>query len=436
MSYTAKLEKLRSDRTRKPKFVARRERKPFGFRFGSVANAMSMPQAVHTYNLPGMHDMGTGYYFVTPPEVIEATKQALDEGFCRYLSNYNLNDVIAEKLRAENGIEADPDTEILVTGGISPGLTLVPMALLNPGDECLTIDPDYTKQESAAILGAHARVVKVPLKKAPGAKRPDSAYVFDPEEVEKRITPKTKMISFCNPNNPTGYVYSERDLKAIAAIAEGNDLFVLCNECYERMVLHSAPYGNEFRDNMVFKSFQAVEGMFDRSATVQGVTKAYQMSGFRVGWIVANADLIHKLYELKFMSGAAIAPSFSQFGAIAALTSPVRESHVRESIEIVEKESEMTCRELNELPDIDCPSPMGGQFVLPDISETGMTDSEMVNFLMEQVKVTIRTGSEFGPNGSSHVRLCICNPLEYQEIGLKKIKEAMRRRTPRQRKHD
>jgi len=427
MAYIEKLGKLRSDREKKAKFVAKREKKPFMFKFGWAADAVEMPLHVHTYNLPGMHDLGTGYYFTPPPEVIEETKKALDEGYVRYLNNYSLNDAIAEKLRVENRIEADPNTEIYVIGGIAPGMNLVPMALLNPGDECLTINPDYTIQESAAILGAHAKVVKVPLKKAPGVKRPDSAYVFDPKEMEMRVTPKTKMISFCNPNNPAGYVYSEKDLKAIADIAERYNLFVLCNECYERKVFRNAPYGAEFRDNLVFKSFQALPDMFDRTATIQGVTKAYDMSGFRVGWIVANAKLIQTVYRLCFMSASARAPSFSQFGAIAALTPPVRERHIRDTNELVEKEIEMTCNSLNELQGIDCPPPMGGQFVFPDISELGMTDAEMVSFLIEKARVTTRTGSEFGLNGAGHLRICVCNPLEYQKIGLKKVEEAVRR---------
>jgi aspartate/methionine/tyrosine aminotransferase len=306
----------------------------------------------------------------------------------------------------------------MVVGAISPGMYLAPLAFVDPGDEVLIIDPDYVRMEAFA-KARFGHVVRVPLKERQGV-TDESRWYFDPDELESRITEKSKLFMFCNPNNPVGYVYSKSDLNAIARIAKKYDLYVFCNECYERLVFSEA-----FYQTLIFNSIAAIPGMKERTITVQGVSKNYDMTGFRVGWIFSSEPIIKVFSFLSFWCGGFSAPPFSQYGAIAVHTSPFREDYIRQVLKLYRKNIDLLYEALNHLPWIECPKPMGGTFVFADIKKLGISDIDLAHYLLKKGIMT-DYGSAWGSTGVDHLRLTIANPIEYQKVGVKKLVAAIK----------
>jgi aspartate/methionine/tyrosine aminotransferase len=197
----------------------------------------------------------------------------------------------------------------------------VTLMLCNADDEVLITEPDYGPIRVAQMFG---KLVRVPLKERKGV-TDESRWYFDPEELERRITEKSKLFMFTNPNNPLGYVYSKRDLDVIARIAKKYDLFVFCNECYERQVL-----SEEFYRTLVFNSLAAFPGM-ERTFTVQGPTKGYETEGtMLVGWLFGPAKYMEVLKWLHFPVASKHFTSLGDHMVAAVMTSPFRENYVRQ----------------------------------------------------------------------------------------------------------
>lgn len=367
------------------------------------------------------YDIGVGKYLKIPLQlkVIDATIKALEERrttYWDYPGDLPLR--ISEKLKKENGIEADPMSEILVVGGIGPGIQLVVMAFLNPGDEVLLIDPDFVTNRGY-VKSRSADIVWVPLKERKGV-IDETRWYFDPDVLESRISNKTKMFIFCNPNNPTGYVYSDSDLKAIAELANKYDLLVFSNECYERL-----DFSERFAKTLQFRSLGALPDMKDRIITVQGVTKNYHMSGFRVGWLVANPKILEVLKFVHGWGAGCHAPSFSQWGALAALTLPFREDYTHEVLKNYKLNLDILCDALKEVPLIECPRSMGSQFTFADVSAFGISDIELAQYLYEREVITVY-GSPWGPTkGPGHLRFSLTNPVDYERECVEKLVEAL-----------
>jgi aspartate/methionine/tyrosine aminotransferase len=367
------------------------------------------------------YDMGVGQYFKLPIQmpVLEATINALRERRTSYRDDPDdLPELLAEKLQKENKVKVDPWSELMVVGAISPGMYLAPLAFVDPGDEVLIIDPDYVRMEAFA-KARFGKVVRIPLKERKGV-LDESRWYFNPDALESRITEKSKLFMFTNPNNPVGYVYSKSDLNAIARIAKKYDLYVFCNECYERLV-----FNEEFYQKLVFNSIAAIPGMMERTITVQGVTKNYDMTGFRVGWIFSSEAIIKVLSFLSFWCGSFSASPFSQYGAIAAHTSPYREDYIRHVLKIYRKNINLLYKALNPLPWIECPKPMGGTFIFADITKLGISDIALAHYLLKKGIMT-DYGSAWGSTGVGHLRLTIANPIEYQKVGVNKLVTAIK----------
>lgn len=328
-------------------------------------------------------------------------------------------ELIADKLKKENKMDVDPQTEIVITGGISPAIFMVPMMLIDPGDEVLMIQPDYVRNRNVKIWDA--KIVDVPLTERKGV-RDETRWYFDPEELEKRITKKSKLISFCNPNNPVGYVYSKSDLNAIARIAKKYDLFVFCNECYERFV-----WTKEFYDTLVFDSIAAIPGMKERTFTTQGATKAYdtEMSA-EIGWTIAPPAYARILQWLQFACNQKEGTAVDGYMGMSVLTLPYREDYIKHQWKIYTEEREMLWELLNKFSWIECGKPKGGPFVFPDISKSGMDEESFTKFCAEK-GASPSAGTAWGPiYGKGHVRFAFCSPLEYQKVMHAKLEEVLR----------
>jgi aspartate/methionine/tyrosine aminotransferase len=266
------------------------------------------------------------------------------------------------------------------------------------------------------------KIVNVPLKERKGV-LDETRWYFDPKELENRITDKSKLFSFCNPNNPTGFVYSKDDLNAIARIAKEHDLFVLTNECYERFV-----WTSQFFDTLIFDSLAAMNGMKERTFTLQGITKAYETEGnMTVGWCNGPSEYISILKWLQFTSCQKWGTALGGYMGMAVLTTPFREEYVRQQWKIYTMERDMLWETLNQFSWIECGKAKGGPFMFPDVSGCGMSDAQLAEFLRKR-GVGVGSGTAWAEDpqcGAGHMRLSYCSPMELQKNMVRELEETL-----------
>lgn len=371
----------------------------------------------------GGYDLNCGRYLKIPLQtpIDNATIEALKQKQTTYWDfSHELPVRIVEKLKTENLLDINPMTEVVTTCGITPAIDTVLAAFINPGDEIICMDPDFATSYGQ-VLGRNAKLVIAPAFKENKGDLEETRWEFDPQAVEKMITPKTKMILYSNPNNPIGYVYSKADLQAIADIAVKHDLIVLENECYERLV-----YSDEFASTLIFNTILGVPEMKERAIIIQGVSKNYHLSGYRVGWIVSNSEIIDMIRFVQIWSTFTMAPTITQYGVAAALTLPLREDYVREAHKIYKANIDYLWKALAQFPEIECAKPAGGPFCFPDISGTGYSDIELSRLLYEKGVNTVY-GSPWGKTASvNHLRLALSNDHEYHKTCVDALVKALK----------
>jgi aminotransferase len=343
--------------------------------------------------LPGVISLGLGDPdFPTPPHIVAAAKEAMMDGRCdRYTHPAGLAELrraIAAKLARENGVVADPETEITVTTGGQEALYVVVQALLNPGDEILVPDPRYSSYD-AAIGRAGGVIVPVPT-------REEEAFDLDPDAVARRITPRTKAILLVTPGNPTAGVISAAHLRRIAEIAVAHDLVVISDEIYERFTYEDA----------VHFSIGSLPEMRDRTITLGGFSKSYAMTGWRLGYVVAPVALTRAIRALKALVSIT-APAISQWAGVAALDGP------QECVETYRRTYDERRRAL--LPALDALGftygyPYGAFYVFVNISSTGTPAFALAKRLLEEARVLIFPGTGFGPNWGNYLRFSLLQP--------------------------
>ena len=327
----------------------------------------------------------------TPDHIVVAAKGALDAGHTHYTHLYGAPDLrraLAEKLERDNGIHADPETEILVTTGAQEALYLVVQALLDEGDELLIPDPHYTSYDLAA-LAARGRVVPVPTYR-------EDDFVVRPEEIERRITERTRALVIVSPNNPTGAVYPAEALARIADVAIRHDLVVISDEIYELQLFAGQRH----------VSLGALPGMRERTITINGFSKGYSMTGWRVGYIVAPAEVVATLGALHHTL-TICPPAFAQQAAVAALTGP--RDAVAELVRTYHERQQLFIRGLREIG-LDAFEPRGTFYVFIDIRPTGVSSREFAERLLHEAHVLVYPGSYFGPAGEGFARASMTHP--------------------------
>ena len=346
--------------------------------------------------------------FDTPSHIKEAAKKALDEGFVHYTSSYGikeLREAISRKLSSENGIDAGPD-EIIVTTGANEAIFISIMATLNPGDEVIVPDPMFVYYADWAEF-AGAKTVSLPL-------REENSYRIDFEGLERKITPRTKMLIINSPHNPTGCVFDRETLEEVARIAKKYDLLVLSDEIYEKMVYDGAKH----------YSIASFPGMKERTFTVNGFSKAYSMTGWRMGYVAAPKDLIPALMKVH-QHTAVCATSFAQKGALAALTTP--SDCVGEMVKEFARRRKLVLDYLDEMEGINYVKPEGAFYIFPSIKDLGIGDEELTDYLLEEAKVAVVPGSCFGRCGKNHIRIAYSTSYENLEKGLERMSKALKK---------
>jgi aminotransferase len=349
--------------------------------------------------------------FITPGFISEAAIQAVKKGFTHYTEidgTLDLRQAIADKLRIENGIDADPRTEITVTSGSQEAMLIAALGFLNPGDEALILDPYYPAYYEDTLL-AEAVPVPVPLNEK-------KDYGIDLEAIESRLTEKTRMIWMCNPSNPTGRVFSRQDLETVAEAAKRHDLLVFADEIYEKIVYDGAKH----------VSIGSFRGMEDRTITVNGFSKAYAMTGWRIGYIAAEKKLSAILRKLHYY--ATLCPNaISQKAAFAALTGP--QDCVREMVLEYDRRRRLALSELGRIKSLSYAIPKGAFYVFPDFSSFDKSDETFAAYLLKEARVATAPGSGFGNVGKGHLRISYSVSYEQVKEGFRRIGETLERMT-------
>jgi len=347
--------------------------------------------------------------FTTPKHIVEAAVDAVQKGFTHYTEmdgTLQLRQAIADKLEHYNGIEVDPQTEVTVTSGSQEAMFIAALGFLNVGDEALILDPYYPAYFEDTLL-AEAKPVGVQLDEKEG-------YKIDAEALESRVSKKTRMIWLCNPSNPTGHVFSRQDLEAIAEVAQKHDLIVFADEIYEKIVYDGARH----------VSLASFPGMEDRTITVNGFSKAYAMTGWRIGYIAANKNLSETLRKLHYY--AVLCPNaISQKAAVAALTGP--QNSVREMVREFDRRRKRMLSQLDKIKNISYIKPKGAFYVFPDFSGFEKSDEILASRLLKEAGVVTAPGSGFGKTGEGHLRISYSVSYEQVRKGCERIQEFLQK---------
>jgi aspartate/methionine/tyrosine aminotransferase len=342
--------------------------------------------------------------FTTPRHILAAAANAMEKGLTHYTDvsgTLELREAIAAKLAEENGIDVDPQTEVTVTSGSQEAMFDAALGFLNPGDEALIIDPYYPAYFEDTLL-AQAVPVTIPL-------RARDEYKIVHEIIEGKITDKTKMVWMCNPSNPTGHVWSREDLEVIADVARKHDLIVFADEIYEKLVY----------DNARHISMASLPGMKDRTITVNGFSKAYAMTGWRIGYVAAEKRLSAALRTLHYYT--TLCPNvISQEAALAALTGP--QTCVQEMRAEYERRRGLVMNEISRLRHVLYEVPKGAFYVFPDFSKLEKSDEKLAVHLLEKAEVVTVPGSGFGNAGKGHLRISYAPEYRQVKEGMKRIR--------------
>ena len=346
--------------------------------------------------------------FDTPREIVEAGVESLREGRTHYTSNFGtieLRRALAAHLERLYGVVYDPTNEILITVGASEAVDLALRATCDPGDEVILHEPSYVAYVPAIVF-AGGTVVQV-------ATRFEDDFALDPRAVEAAITPRTKALFLGYPANPTGAVLDDAVQDELARIARDHDLLVYSDEIYDRLA-----YGT-YRH----RAFSSLPGMRERTILMGGFSKAYAMTGWRVGWMCAPAGILEgivKVHQYGIMS----APSVAQDAALVAITAG------EPAVEMMRAEYDRRRRLLVDgLNRLGLPTfePRGAFYAFPNITSTGLTSDEFVERLIQEEAVACVPGNAFGPSGEGHVRMCYATSYEKLEEALGRIERFLGR---------
>ena len=345
--------------------------------------------------------------FTTPEHIAEAAVDAVREGCTHYTAvdgTPELRRAIAEKLRNENDIDADPRTEVTVTSGSQEAMLIAALGFLNRGDEALILDPYYPAYFEDTLI-AEAKPITVALDA-------NKNYRIERETLEDKITERTKMIWMCNPCNPTGQVCSKSDLETVAEVAQEHDLIVFADEIYEKLVYDGAKH----------LSIGSLSGMEDRTITVNGFSKAYAMTGWRIGYVVAEDKLSSALRKLHYY--AALCPNaISQKAALTALTGP--QDCVKEMLAEYRRRRELVIRELSKIESLPYTISKGTFYVFPDFSSFEASDEALALRLLKEARVVTVPGSGFGEAGRGHLRISYSTSYEQIQKGIARLRNCL-----------
>jgi aspartate/methionine/tyrosine aminotransferase len=330
--------------------------------------------------------------FDTPSNIREAAKRALDEAYTHYGPSAGLpsfREVIAQEVSKDWAIKVSPE-QVVVTPGAKPIMFFAIMALINRGDEVIYPNPGFPIYESV-IEFVGAKAVPIIL-------REENDFEMDIEELREKITPQTKMLIINSPQNPTGGVLSKGTLEAIAEMIKGKDIMVLTDDIYHRIL-----YEGEHH------SIASLPGMMDQTILLNGFSKTYAMTGWRLGYGVMREDLAQQIAKLMTNSNSCTC-SFIQMAGIEALQGPQDEASAM--VAEFNRRRKVIVEGLNDIDGISCKNPKGAFYVFPNVKEIGWNCKKLADYLLEKAGVAVLAGTSFGKYGDGYLRLSYANSVE------------------------
>ncbi len=376
-----------------------REMKPSGIRkFFDLAATMD-----------GVVSLGVGEPdFVTSWSAREAAIASLEQGYTSYTANAGLLELrqeISKYMSNSFGLAYNPNNEIIVTVGASQALDIAMRAIVDPGDEVIIVEPCFVAYAPLVSLAGGEPIIV--------STKEENGFRLMPEELEAAITPRTKAVLICSPNNPTGSQLTEADLNALATVIKKHDLVVLADEIYAELAYDEA-----------FTSFGAVEGMRERTIVINGFSKGFAMTGWRLGFICAPVELAEamlKIHQYAIMC----ASSMAQFAALEALKNGMQD--VEDMRNSYRARRNYIVKSFNELG-LECHVPGGAFYAFPSIKSTGLTSEEFAEQLLLEEKVAVVPGSVFGESGEGHFRASYASSIEQLQEAVKRIGRFMEKR--------
>lgn len=353
-------------------------------------------------SIEGVISLGIGEPdFVTPWHIREAAIHSLEKGHTMYTANQGLprlREELARYLESHYGLSYNPETELLITVGVSEGLDLALRAILNPGDEVILPDPCYVAYPACIYLAGGTPIL-IPTEEK-------SDFKIKTEDIERLITPRTKAILIGYPANPTGAVMSKQDLAGIALLVKKYDLLVLSDEIYGQLA-----YGIEHT------CFPTLPGIKEHTILLNGFSKAYAMTGWRVGYAAANPDIISAMTKIHQYT-MLCAPIMAQEAAVEALRKGADE--VDTMVAEYDQRRRFMLKRLRDI-ELSCFEPKGAFYAFPSIKNTGLTSEEFAEKLLLEEKVAVVPGSAFGQCGEGYIRCCYATSLPEIEEALNRM---------------
>lgn len=341
--------------------------------------------------------------FDTPQHIKDAAKKAIDEGYTKYTHNagyIETREALAKKLKRDNNIEADPETELICTAGGMGALVTAHLVILNPGDEVIYPDPGFVSH-FAHIKLAEGIPVPIQLKKELG-------FGLSAEDVASKITPKTKMLVLNSPNNPTGGVISNKELKQIAEVCIENDIYVIADEAYEQF--------RYVEEEPLF--IGSLPGMKERTVSIFSLSKTYAMTGWRIAVATGSSKIIGAMTKLQEHI-IAMPTTIAQKAAEAAAIGP--QDCVTDMLKTFKKRRDLITKGLNSINGVDLQPPGGAFYVFPDVSAFGIKSYDLVHQILKETSVATIHGTAFGKFGEGFLRLCYAVSTERIEEALSRL---------------
>jgi aspartate aminotransferase len=342
--------------------------------------------------------------FATPDNIVEAAVSALQQGYTHYTPAGGImeaREAVAGFVQRRLGVEVDP-TQVVLVPGSKNVLLFTLLACVEAGDEVIYPDPGYPVYASLVnFIGASG--VAVPL-------REGRQFRMDVEELATLITPRTRMLIVNSPQNPTGGVLTPEDVEEIARLAVEHDLIVVSDEIYSQLVY----------DGFRHTSLLSQPGMKERTVLMDGMSKAYAMCGWRLGYGVSPRELAAKM-ETLMINSSSCAAAFTQMAAIEALESPESERAVESMVEQFRRRRDLVVDRLNQIPGVRCQKPQGSFYAFPNITGTGLDEKDLQRALLEEAGVATLAGTAFGPAGAGFIRLAYTQGEDDLRTGLDRI---------------
>lgn len=353
--------------------------------------------------MEGVISLGVGEPdFVTPWHVREAAISSLEQGYTSYTPNAGLLELraeIANYMREQFNVEYSPVTDIIVTVGASSAIDLAMRTILDPGDEVIVVEPCFVSYVPMVELAGGVAVQVQALK--------ENDFKILPSQLEKVITSKTKAIMLCSPNNPTGTMLSKSELEGLADLAKKHDLLIIADEIYAELA-----YDEEYT------SMAAIEGMHERTILVNGFSKGFAMTGWRLGFVCAPTEISNamlKIHQYALMC----ASTMSQYAAIEALKNG--RPDVDEMVKSYRRRRNYIVQSFNEIG-LECHVPGGAFYAFPSIASTGLSSQQFAEQLLMKEGVAVVPGDVFGESGEGHIRCSYASSLEQLSEAVKRIK--------------